>query len=176
MLSSASSSAGAPHYRNDGSGRDTYVNNASAVMSLTGKVAPSQAARDSIDFWKSPMRPLTHSRVSSFGGSLSSNTTTTSASALRIAVPPGIATSGLVHRNELSSSYQRRLFPPYSPASSTSASPVSPVVATTVGGSRPYSALVYESSSHRTLRLGRTGPVEKFEGKYVHALPTIVRK
>jgi hypothetical protein len=173
MLSSSSSSAGAPHYRNDGSGRDTYVNNASSVMSLTGKVAPSRAARDSIEFWKSPIRPLTHSRVSSFEGSLSS--AGSAASCLRVAVPPGIATSGLVHRNELSAAYQRRLFPAYSPPASSSASSSS-VLPPTASGSRPYSALVYESSSHRTLRLGRTGPVETFEGKYVHALPTVVRK
>lgn len=167
----AAVTAGYPHYRNDGSGRDTYVNDASAVMSLTGKVAPSQAARDSIEFWKSPLRPLSHDLGESrrtFSSS-SSHNASLSSSSLRVALPPNLATSPLVHRNDLNASYQGRLLP-LAPRVGDIVPP------SAVGGSRPFSALMYESSSHRSLRLGRTGPVETFQPKYVHALPTVARR
>ena len=44
------------HYRNDGTGRDCYINNAMTVMSRSGKLSPSKDEEDTIKFWSSPGR------------------------------------------------------------------------------------------------------------------------
>ena len=44
------------HYRNDGTGRDCYINNAMTVMSRSGKLSPSKDEEDTLKFWSSPGR------------------------------------------------------------------------------------------------------------------------
>jgi hypothetical protein len=41
------------HYRNDGTGRDCYINNAMTVMSRSGKLSPTKEEEDTVKFWSS---------------------------------------------------------------------------------------------------------------------------
>ena len=44
------------HYRNDGTGRDCYINNAMTIMSRSGKLSPSKEEEETLNFWSSSDR------------------------------------------------------------------------------------------------------------------------